>query len=223
MQSSLEDQHKMLKEIISITNNIIEDQQSIKDIAENLKHETQQLHTKHQELQEVLQRSQQQLSIQTPIPIEQINLLAKEVNEKKAEQEQQWQSLQRLLDQVHLKCNQQRSILTVNKSLQNHAKKEHVRDTTQLTNGIHIVDSSIVFADADSSLSSLSSPRENGISKESSTLSFDNLVHYSETFVPHEPEVKICENSIEGGPKWREIRGEKMKSEGFNGRGITFY
>ena len=78
------DQLNQLKGIISITESIIEDQKLVKRIAQNLLQETKEFEPKHEELKDILSQTQRQLSTTTHIPIAAINILAKEVNNKKS-------------------------------------------------------------------------------------------------------------------------------------------
>ena len=71
------DQLTKLKEIICITESIIEDQKILKEIAENLQHETEQLDPKQEELKHILSQTQEQLMTHAHILIDTINILAK--------------------------------------------------------------------------------------------------------------------------------------------------
>ena len=130
------DQLNQLKGIISITESIIEDQKLVKRITQNLLQETKELEPKHDELKDILSQTQQQLLTTTHIPIDIITILAREVNDQKAEQEKQWQSLQCLLDNVHVKTNHQRNFCNENKETDTHSIKKNVNDDTNLTNGV---------------------------------------------------------------------------------------
>ena len=71
------DQLNQLKEIILITESIIEDQKIIKEIAENLQHETEQLDPKQEELKHILSQTQEQLMTHAHISIDSISIFAK--------------------------------------------------------------------------------------------------------------------------------------------------
>ena len=70
-----------------------------------------QLKVKQQELSEVLCKSQQHLESESIIPIDEINKLVKEVNERKDEQEKSWHKLQGLLEQACIKASCHKEIL----------------------------------------------------------------------------------------------------------------
>ena len=86
METKLEEDNKMLEDIIRVTTEIIEKQMSIKETAEKLKSENEQLQLKSRELQTILATSQKQLQLETSIPILMINKLVEEVNHIKEDQ-----------------------------------------------------------------------------------------------------------------------------------------
>ena len=174
------DQLNQLKAIISITESIIEDQKLVKRIAQNLLQETKELEAKHDELKDILSQTQQLLVTTTHIPIDTINILAKEVNDQKAEQEKQWQSLQCLLDHVHVKTNHQRNFCNENKETDTHSIKKNVNDDTNLTNGVNSSNTSLHSTFDFSSITSNNIPQEN-IAGDPCPLRFDTLVDYFET------------------------------------------
>ena len=118
------DQLNQLKGIILITERIIEDQKQIKDIAENLHHEIKQLEPQHDELKDILSQTQEQLQTTTHIPIDTINILAKEVNDKKAERKKQLNNLQCLLYHVEVKTIHQRNFCNDNKETKTYPIKD---------------------------------------------------------------------------------------------------
>ena len=69
-----------------MTLDIIEKQISIKETAEKLKSENEQLQLKSRELQTILATSQKQLQLETSIPILMINKLVEEVNHIKVKE-----------------------------------------------------------------------------------------------------------------------------------------
>merc|ERR1719397_1431890 len=111
MQSPLQQQFAMFTEIISLTGEIIEQQTLIKSKVEQLKLENEDLQTKSQDLQKVLASSQQQLHIETSIPIDLINQLATTVKDLKDEQQNGLDKLLKLLNQTCSKFNRQRELV----------------------------------------------------------------------------------------------------------------
>ena len=81
------DQQQKLKEILIITEIIIEDQKQIKEIAENIHNKIKEFDPKQDKLKDILSQTQEQLLTHAYIPIDTITILSKEVNEKKAELE----------------------------------------------------------------------------------------------------------------------------------------
>ena len=104
-------QQRILEEIILSAERVIQDHILIKDLAENILTDSLQLNVKQQELNEILSKSQQHLKSGTIIPIEKINKLVKEVNERTNEQETSWQKLQDQLDHACMKASCQRKLL----------------------------------------------------------------------------------------------------------------
>ena len=111
MQSPLQQQFAMFTEIISLTGEIIEQQTLIKSKVEQLKLENEDLQMKSQDLQKVLASSQQQLHIETSIPIDLINQLATTVRDLKNEQQNGLDKLLKLLNQTCTKFNRQRELV----------------------------------------------------------------------------------------------------------------
>ena len=172
------DQLKKLKDIIFITESIIEDQKLIKEIAENLHHETKQSESKQEELKDILSQTQKQIRTKTHIPIAKLNILAKEVNDKKAEQKKKWHSLQRLLNHVHIKTNHQINFCNENKGTVTIDKNAH--NDNKLTNGVNSSDTSLHYNSDYSSISGNDIPQKN-IKVDTCPLRFDTLVDYFET------------------------------------------
>jgi hypothetical protein len=86
METKLEEDNKILEDIIRVTAEVIEKQIAIKETAEKLKTENEQLQMKSRELQTILATSQKQLQLETSIPILMINKLVTEVNHIKEDQ-----------------------------------------------------------------------------------------------------------------------------------------
>ena len=112
MQGSLEIQHKIFSEMISITNEIIEQQLGIKETTESLLDKNKLLQMKSGELNQVLETSQRQLQTMTTIPIELINELANAVRRMKEDQQEKFEELLKLLEDVHKKTDKQKYIAT---------------------------------------------------------------------------------------------------------------
>ena len=93
IETKLEEDNKILEDIIRVTLDIIEKQISIKETAEKLKPENEQLQLKSRELQTILATSQKQLQLETSIPILMINKLVEEVNHIKEDQGKKIQNL----------------------------------------------------------------------------------------------------------------------------------
>ena len=172
------DQLNQLKGINLIIESIIEDQKLIKEIAENLHHETKQSESKQKELKDILSQTQKQIRTNTHIPIDNLNILAKEVNDKKAEQKKKWQSLQRLLNHVHIKTNHQINFCNENKGTVTIDKNAH--NDNKLTNGVNSSDTSLRYNSDYSSISGNDIPQKN-IKVDTCPLRFDTLVDYFET------------------------------------------
>ena len=126
MQSMLKHQHKMFTDIINITKEIIEQQILIKNRTESLQAENVELQVKSQELQQVLATSQEQLQIETTIPIELINQLASVVKHMKEEQQARFTQLLLSLEEAHGQFEKQEHILEENivENCNNKEKKE---------------------------------------------------------------------------------------------------
>lgn len=99
--SLLEDQERVLEEVILLSTQIVEQQQRIQTAARLLKDETRGLEVRSGDLQRVLQASQHQLEIQTDlsIPLEMINKLAGEVRNLKDEQRARFEELEQMVEQ----------------------------------------------------------------------------------------------------------------------------
>ena len=98
------------------------------------------MESKQEELKDILSQTQKQIRTNTHIPIDTINILAKEVNDKKAEQNKQWQSLQCLLNHVHVKTNHQINFCTENKGTVTYSIDKNAHDDNKLTNGVNSSD-----------------------------------------------------------------------------------
>ena len=101
MQSLLEHQHKMLSDIINITKEIIKQQIVIKERTESLQIGTAELDVASKKLQQVLATSQEQLHVETSIPIELINQLATGVRLMKDSQLEGFKQLLLYLEFAH--------------------------------------------------------------------------------------------------------------------------
>merc|ERR1711892_729425 len=106
---------KELKELISVTESIIKDQNMIKGMAETLLQDGLQSEAKHQELNILLSQSQHELLTEDPNHIEKINILAEEVNDIKVEEKRTFHKLKSLQDQVFLKTASQGTMLNKTK------------------------------------------------------------------------------------------------------------
>ena len=76
----------MLEDVVKVTLEILDKQIAIKETAEKLKYENEQLQGKSEELQKILEMSRKQLQSEASIPLLMINKLVEEVNHIKKEQ-----------------------------------------------------------------------------------------------------------------------------------------
>ena len=118
MQSPLEHESRLLAEIISISKGIIEKQNWIKNTAERLKDENENMKEKRDELQQILMKSQKELQSWTTIPIGMMNKLAEEIKHMKTEQEKKTDALLLSVCQSHQKFGLARQ--TVESHVNNH-------------------------------------------------------------------------------------------------------
>ena len=162
---------EVLKEIISVTESIIKDQNMIKQMAETLLQDGLQSEAKHQELNTLMSQSQHELLTEDPNHIEKINILAEEVNDIKAEEKRTFHKLKSLQDQVFLKTESQGTMLNKTKG-----EKSKQYDDTFLVNCRNNTESSKRLIDQHSNM-----PQDNGSIDQSCPLGFDDLVCYFET------------------------------------------
>ena len=133
----------------------------------------------HDELKDILSQTHEQLLTNKHIPIDTINILDKEVNDKKAERKKQLNNLQCLLYHVEVKTIHQRNLCNDNKETKKYPIKD-AHDDTKLTNGINSSDTSLHSTFDCSSISSNTSPQKNK-QVDPCPLRFDTLVYYFET------------------------------------------
>ena len=162
---------EVLKEIISVTESIIKDQNMIKEMAETLLQDGLQSEAKHQELNTLLSQSKHELLTEDPNHIEKINILAEEVNDIKAEEKRTFHKLKSLQDQVCLKTASQGTLLNKTKG-----EKSKQYDDTCLVNCRNNTESSKRLIDEHSNM-----PQDNGSIDQPYPLGFDDLVCYFET------------------------------------------
>merc|ERR1719398_228630 len=115
MQASLlDDQERVLEEVIRASVRIIEQQNRVRDAAQLLKEENRGLEIRSRDLQRVLRSSQQQLESQgdLSIPIEMINKLAGEVRGLKEEQRSRFEQLEHLAEETRGMVENQMRVLT---------------------------------------------------------------------------------------------------------------
>merc|ERR1719361_2746757 len=115
MQASLlDDQERVLEEVIRASVRIIEQQNRVRDAAQLLKEENRGLEIRSRDLQRVLRSSQQQLESQgdLSIPIEMINKLAGEVRGLKEEQRNRFEQLEHLVEETRGMVENQLQVLT---------------------------------------------------------------------------------------------------------------
>ena len=104
----------MFTDIINITNEIIEQQNVIKEKTEKLQALNENLQMKSLQLQQVLATSQAQLQEEISIPIELINQLAAAVRKLKEEQQEKFSQLLLSLGEAHGQFEKQEHFLEEN-------------------------------------------------------------------------------------------------------------
>ena len=168
---------RILEEIIVSAESVIQDHILIKDLSENMLTDSLQLEVKQQELSDILCKSQQHLKSDSIIPIEQINKLVKEVNERKDEQDKALHKLQGLLEQACIKASCQREILS---EIQGRESERINKDDRRRMNGKTLDEINPQNGDIDSC-----------------PLEFDNLVCYFETGTSLSRHQSVCHDSNE--------------------------
>lgn len=110
----LEDQDRVLEEVIEVSGQIIDHQERVREAARTLREENRDLEVRSNELQKLLRNSQHQLENQVDlsIPLEMINKLAGEVRRHKEEQRCRFEELEQLIEMTRSKVDLQMKVVS---------------------------------------------------------------------------------------------------------------